>query len=207
MCGYGIWCRKIIGARYYLRGYESAFGPLNEEEDYKSARDKDGHGTHTSSIVGGRAVPKASAIGGFASGTASGGAPLARLAIYKACWPFKGQSKHEGNICTDIDLLKAIDDAIGDGVHVLSISIGFKMPIPYGDDVIAKSALHAVRNNIVVVCSAGNMGPLPHSLSNPAPWIITVGASTVDRSFLSPIKLSNATNIEVHLTFNIIWFE
>lgn len=99
----------------------------------------------------------------------------------------------------DIDILKAIDDAIGDGVDVLSISIGFNMPLSYGDDVIAKGALHAVIKNIVVVCSAGNYGPSPKSLSNPAPWIITVGASTVDRSFLAPIKLRNGTTIEVIL--------
>ncbi|KAL2588792.1 hypothetical protein GLYMA_13G222800v4 [Glycine max] len=188
--------RKIIGARYYLHGYQSAFGPLNEKEDYKSARDKDGHGSHTASIVAGRVVPNASAIGGFAKGTALGGAPLARLAIYKACWPIKGKSKHEGNICTNIDMLKAIDDAIGDGVDVLSISIGFSAPISYEEDVIARGALHAVRKNIVVVCSAGNSGPLPQTLSNPAPWIITVAASTVDRSFHAPIKLSNGTIIE-----------
>ncbi|QCD76929.1 Peptidase S8 [Vigna unguiculata] len=188
--------RKIIGARYYLRGYESAFGPLNEKEDYKSARDKDGHGTHTASIVAGRAVANASALGGFAKGTALGGAPLARLAIYKACWPIKGKSKDEGNVCTNIDMLKAIDDAIGDGVDVLSISIGFSEPLSYEEDAIARGALHAVRNNIVVVCSAGNAGPSPQTLSNPAPWIITVGASTVDRSFLSPVKLANGTLIE-----------
>ncbi|CAJ1962075.1 unnamed protein product [Sphenostylis stenocarpa] len=188
--------RKIIGARYYLHGYESVFGPLNEKEDYKSARDKDGHGTHTASIVAGRAVGNVSAIGGFAKGTALGGAPLARLAIYKACWPIKGHSKDEGNICTNIDMLKAIDDAIADGVDVLSISIGFSAPISYEEDVIARGAFHAVRNNIVVVCSAGNSGPSPQSLSNPAPWIITVGASTVDRSFRAPIKLSNGTVIQ-----------
>ncbi|GAU35546.1 hypothetical protein TSUD_383940 [Trifolium subterraneum] len=106
---------KIIGARYYLQGYESLYGPLNEQEDYKSARDKDGHGTHTASIVAGRAVQNASALGGFASGTAIGGAPLARLAIYKACWPIKGKPKSDGNVCTNIDMLKAIDDAIEDG--------------------------------------------------------------------------------------------
>lgn len=188
--------RKIIGARYYLQGYESAFGPLNEKEDYKSARDKDGHGSHTASIVGGREVPNASALGGFAKGTAMGGAPLARLAIYKACWPIKGQSKHQGNICTNVDILKAIDDAIGDGVDVIGISIGYGAPLSYEDDVIARGALHALRNNIVVVCSAGNSGPLPKTLSNPAPWIITVGASTVDRSFLGPIKLSNGSIVE-----------
>ncbi|KAE9594557.1 hypothetical protein Lal_00037460 [Lupinus albus] len=190
--------RKIIGARYYLNGYESTFGPLNEEDDYKSARDKDGHGTHTASIVAGRVVPRASALGGYASGTASGGAPLARLAIYKACWPIKGQSKDEGNICMEVDMLKAIDDAIGDGVDVLSISIGFNTPLPYENDVIAIGALHAVRKNIVVVCSAGNSGPSPKTLSNPAPWIITVGASTVDRSFLASIKLRNGISIEGH---------
>ncbi|KAL1288946.1 hypothetical protein HN51_057399 [Arachis hypogaea] len=188
--------RKIIGARYYLQGYESQYGPLNEEEDYKSARDKDGHGTHTASIVAGRAVPSASAIGGFANGTASGGAPMARIAIYKACWPIKGQSKHKGNVCIDIDLLKAMDDAIGDGVDVLSASIGYKTPIPYEDDVIGRAALHATKKNIVVVCSAGNNGPLPSNLSNIAPWIITVGASTVDRSFVAPIMLQGGTIIE-----------
>jgi subtilisin family serine protease len=181
-----------------LQGYEKIYGPLNEEEDYKSARDKDGHGTHTASIVAGRAVENASALGGFARGTASGGAPLARLAIYKACWPMKGKPKNDGNVCTNIDMLKAIDDAIEDGVDVINLSIGFPAPLKYEDDVIAKGALQAVRKNIVVVCSAGNAGPSPHSLSNPAPWIITVGASTVDRTFLAPIKLSNATSIEVH---------
>lgn len=188
--------RKIIGAKYYLQGYEKIYGPLNEEEDYKSARDKDGHGTHTASIVAGRAVQNASALGGFARGTASGGAPLARLAIYKACWPIKGKPKNDGNVCTNIDMLKAIDDAIEDGVDVINLSIGFPAPLKYEDDVIAKGALQAVRKNIVVVCSAGNAGPSPHSLSNPAPWIITVGASTVDRTFLAPIKLSNGTTIE-----------
>jgi subtilisin family serine protease len=183
-----------------LQGYESLYGPLNEQEDYKSARDKDGHGTHTASIVAGRAVQNASALGGFASGTAVGGAPLARLAIYKACWPMKGKPKSDGNVCSNIDMLKAIDDAIEDGVDVLNLSIGYHSPLKYEDDVIARGALQAIRNNIVVVCSAGNSGPVASSLSNPAPWIITVGASTVDRTFLAPIKLANGTNIEV--TFN-----
>ncbi|XP_020205647.1 subtilisin-like protease SBT5.6 [Cajanus cajan] len=188
--------RKIIGARYYLHGYESIYGPLNEKEDYKSARDKDGHGSHTASIVGGRAVANASAMGGFAKGTAQGGAPLGRLAIYKACWPIKGQSKSDGNVCTNIDILKAIDDAIGDGVDVISISIGYSAPISYEEDVIARGALHGVRKNVVVVCSAGNSGPSPHTLSNPAPWIITVAANTVDRSFLATVKLTNGTRIQ-----------
>ncbi|GMP74073.1 hypothetical protein CsSME_00031600 [Camellia sinensis var. sinensis] len=188
--------RKLIGARYYLKGYEQYYGPLNTSLDYKSPRDMDGHGTHTSSTVGGRTVPNASALGGFARGTASGGAPLAHLAMYKVCWAIPGQGKEDGNTCFAEDMLAAIDDAIGDGVHVISISIGTSQPTPYPKDGIAIGALHAIRNNIVVACSAGNSGPAPSTLSNPAPWIITVGASSVDRAFFAPLVLGNGMKIE-----------
>ncbi|XP_052181000.1 subtilisin-like protease SBT5.6 [Diospyros lotus] len=188
--------KKIIGARYYLKGYEYNFGSLNTSLDYKSPRDSDGHGTHTSSTVGGRRVPNASALGGFASGTASGGAPLVRLAMYKVCWPVPGHSKAEGNTCAAEDMLAAIDDAIGDGVDVLSISIGTFEPTPYMNDGIAIGALHAIKKNIVVSCSAGNNGPKASTLSSPAPWIITVGASSVDRDFITHVGLGNHTIIK-----------
>ncbi|GMP74054.1 hypothetical protein CsSME_00031587 [Camellia sinensis var. sinensis] len=184
--------RKLIGARYYIKSYEATFGPLNNTEDYRSPRDKDGHGTHTTSIVGGRRVMNASAIGGFAYGTASGGAPLVRLAIYKACWPFPGQPKSDGNACLEDDMLAAIDDAIADGVQVLSISIGTSLPIPYTQDGIAIGALHAAKRNIVVACSAGNFG----NVTNVAPWIITVAASSIDRVFPSPLVLGNQMKIQ-----------
>ncbi|PSR98662.1 Subtilisin-like protease [Actinidia chinensis var. chinensis] len=188
--------RKLIGARYYLKGYEQYYGPLNTSLDYRSPRDKDGHGTHTSSTVGGRRVHNASALGGFARGTASGGAPLVHLAIYKVCWAIPGQGKEEGNTCFAEDMLAAIDDAIGDGVHVLSISIGTYEPTFYTEDGISIGALHAIKKNIVVACSAGNSGPAPSTLSNPAPWIITVGASSVDRAFVASLLLGNGMKIE-----------
>lgn len=186
--------RKLIGARYYLKGYESDNGPLNTTTDYRSPRDKDGHGTHTASTVAGRRVHNVSALG-YAPGTASGGAPLARLAIYKVCWPIPGQTKVKGNTCYEEDMLAAIDDAIADGVHVLSISIGTSTPFTYAKDGIAIGALHATKNNIVVACSAGNSGPGPSTLSNPAPWIITVGASSVDRAFVTPLVLGNGMKL------------
>ncbi|GFP91239.1 subtilisin-like protease sbt3.5 [Phtheirospermum japonicum] len=154
-------------------------------------RDKEGHGTHTASTAGGRMVKNVSALGGFATGTASGGAPLARLAIYKVCWSLPDQEVAEST-CFDDDILAAMDDAISDGVDVLSMSIGSTDPsvrVPYDQDGIAIGALHAVKKNIIVACSAGNSGPTAATVSNMAPWIITVGASSVDRMFPSPVML------------------
>lgn len=40
--------RKIIGARWYIKGYEAEFGKLNTSDgvEYLSPRDASGHGTH-----------------------------------------------------------------------------------------------------------------------------------------------------------------
>ncbi|XWS12445.1 hypothetical protein CRYUN_Cryun37aG0089400 [Craigia yunnanensis] len=187
--------KKIIGARYYVKGFESQFGPVNATEDYLSPRDMDGHGTHTASTAAGRQVSDVAALGGFAKGTASGGAPLARLAIYKACWAIPNQSKADGNTCLAEDMLAAMDDAIADGVDILSVSIGTREPLPYHHDIIGLGALHAAKRNILVVCSAGNTGPAPGTLSNPAPWVITIGASSLDRAFSAPVILGNGLKI------------
>ncbi|KAG8375739.1 hypothetical protein BUALT_Bualt10G0131700 [Buddleja alternifolia] len=183
--------RKLIGARYYLRSYEANYGPLDPRTDFRSPRDINGHGTHTSSTIGGRRVANAAALGGFGNGTALGGAPLVRLAIYKVCWPVPDQTPAEGNTCLDDDMIAAFDDAIADGVQVISVSIGGNTSRPYTRYGIAIGSLHALRRNIVVACSAGNLGPAPYTVANTAPWIITVGASSIDRVFSSPVVLGN----------------
>ncbi|KAL3345027.1 hypothetical protein AABB24_024135, partial [Solanum stoloniferum] len=168
-----------------------------ETRDFRSPRDVDGHGTHTAGTVGGRRVANASAIGGFAKGIATGGAPNVRLAIYKVCWPVPDQSLAEGNACATDDILAAFDDAIADGVHVLSISLGsLPQSTYYTENAIAIGSLHAVKKNIVVACSAGNDGPTPSTVGNVAPWVITVGASSIDRVFSSPILLGNGMIVE-----------
>ncbi|XP_019057283.1 PREDICTED: LOW QUALITY PROTEIN: subtilisin-like protease SBT5.6 [Tarenaya hassleriana] len=192
--------------RYYVKGYLNNYGSFNvtANKDFLSPRDPDGHGSHTpprrsggqASTAVGRRVSRAAAIGGFAGGTASGGAQRARLAVYKACWAKPDAEKVDGNVCFEEDMLAAIDDAIADGVHVISVSIGSIDPLPYSEDGIAIGALHAVRRNIVVAASAGNYGPKPGTLSNPAPWIITVGASGLDRSFVGGLVLGNGFTIK-----------
>lgn len=80
------------------------------------------------------------------------------------------------------------DAAISDGVNVISVSLGGD-PSEFFQDPIAIGAFHAVQKGIVVVASAGNSGPDPWTVSNGAPWIITVGASTIDRQFASYVSL------------------
>ncbi|KAJ9679917.1 hypothetical protein PVL29_021731 [Vitis rotundifolia] len=179
--------RKLIGARYFLKGLEAEIGePLNTTEylEYLSPRDAVGHGTHTSSIAGGSHVVNASYYGlGF--GTVRGGAPGARLAMYKVCW-YAG--------CSDADILKAFDKAIHDGVDVLSVSLGSESSLVteiIKPDSILIGSFHAVAQGISVVCAAGNGGPSAQTVENTAPWILTVAASSIDRSFPTPITLGN----------------
>ncbi|ESQ39940.1 hypothetical protein EUTSA_v10001201mg [Eutrema salsugineum] len=175
--------RKLIGARYFNKGYLAHTG-LKSNSSYESAHDNAGHGTHTLSTAGGHFVPGAS-VYGIRNGTAKGGSPLSRVASYKVCWP-----PVEGSECFEADVLAAFDMAIHDGVDVLSISLGGR-PSDYFNDGIAIGSFHAVKHGITVVCSAGNSGPVPATVSNVAPWILTVAASTLDREFQSFVKLAN----------------
>ncbi|KAJ4755106.1 Subtilisin-like protease family protein [Rhynchospora pubera] len=182
----GVPCnRKLIGARYFNKGIR-AFNPdLNITN---SARDTDGHGTHTLSTAGGNFVPGASYFG-YANGTIKGGAPGARVAAYKTCW---------AEFCMDADLLAGFEAAIHDKVDVLSLSIG-SAPVTRGldylDDALAIGSLHAVAKGITVVCAAGNNGP-DGTIVNVAPWFLSVGASTIDREYLSSLRLGHVTVIK-----------
>jgi len=183
--------RKLIGARYYLNGLETEKGETlktvssEANREYRSARDSVGHGSHTASTAAGRYVRNMN-YNGLAAGGARGGAPLARIAVYKTCWE---------SGCYDSDILAAFDDAIKDGVDILSLSLGPDVPEnDYFSDAISVGSFHATRNGIAVVCSVGNDGSSA-SATNLAPWVITVAASSTDRDFTSAIKLSgnNAT--------------
>ncbi|KAL8128456.1 hypothetical protein V2J09_017611, partial [Rumex salicifolius] len=181
--------RKIIGARFFNKGHESAFpglggGAINQSVEFKSPRDADGHGTHTASTAAGRYSFKAS-MDGYAPGIAKGVAPKARLAVYKVCWRNAG--------CFDSDILAAFDAAVADGVDVISISIGGGDGIstPYYLDPIAIGSYGAVARGVFVASSAGNDGPNEMSVTNLAPWLMTVGAGTIDRSFPADVVLGD----------------
>ncbi|KAB2070919.1 hypothetical protein ES319_A08G188100v1 [Gossypium barbadense] len=189
---------KIIGGRYY--NSENWY----YEGDLKSPRDSEGHGTHTSSTAAGDRVPGASYYG-LANGTARGGVPGARIAMYKVCWSFG---------CGAADILAAFDDAIADGVDIISVSLGSVFPVPYDVDPIAIGAFHAMKYGILTSSSAGNSGPWPYSVSNYAPWTLTVAASTIDRKFVAKAVLGNGkafTGLSINSfelygkTYPLIW--
>ncbi|RXH94526.1 hypothetical protein DVH24_024210 [Malus domestica] len=167
---------KIIGARYY-RGQPY---PQNSS-DILSPRDTEGHGTHTASTAAGNLVSKAS-LYGLGLGTARGGVPSARIAVYKVCWL-------DG--CPDADILAAFDDAIADGVDILSVSLGGFKPLDYFRNSIDIGAFHALRKGIFTSASAGNEGPNLKTITNFAPWYLAVAASTIDRHFDTKVQLGN----------------
>ncbi|XP_002448316.1 subtilisin-like protease SBT1.7 [Sorghum bicolor] len=166
---------KLIGAR----SFESDPSPL----------DHDGHGTHTSSTAAGAVVPGAQVLG-QAAGTASGMAPRAHVAMYKVC----------GHECTSADILAGIDAAVGDGCDVISMSLGGPT-LPFYQDGIAIGTFAAVEKGVFVSLAAGNDGPGDSTLSNDAPWMLTVAASTMDRLIAAQVRLGNGSTFDGESVF------
>jgi subtilisin family serine protease len=176
---------KLIGARYYVAGFGA---DQVWEGDYISPRDGDGHGTHTSSTAAGNANVDPSIDGNdLGVGTISGMAPRAWVAMYKACWNVNDQG--DGG-CAGADLVAAIDQAVADGVDVINYSIGSDSSVILTDDEI--SFLFAADAGVFASVSAGNAGPGADTVGSPAsvPWVATVGASELDRSFLATANLT-----------------
>ncbi|KAF9599983.1 hypothetical protein IFM89_002018 [Coptis chinensis] len=175
--------RKLIGARSFSKAIKLLNRTISGPDDYDSPRDFFGHGTHTSSTAVGSKVEDVDYFG-YARGTAIGIAPLARLAMYKVLFI------NETLESAASDTLAGMDQAIEDGVDLMSLSLGFP-ETPFYDNPIALGAFAAMEKGIFVACSAGNSGPQAYTIKNGAPWITTVGAGTVDREFLAYVTLGD----------------
>lgn len=182
---------KLIGARWYTAGWGAYYGGSGNNIirraypfEFLSARDADGHGTHTASTAAGNAGIAAS-ISGVPLGSISGMAPNARVAAYKVCW-----GADDGG-CLDSDSVAAIDQAVADGVDVLNFSISGSTDTIIDDVEIA--FLIAARAGIFVAASAGNAGPGASTVAHNSPWLMTVAAGTHDRGYEATVELGGAT--------------
>ena len=164
---------KLIGARWFIEG-ALATGPIDEDE-IRSPRDADGHGTHTATTAAGNRA--SASIFGTLIGDIEGIAPKARVAAYKACWLRPGTTRAA---CNTSDLANAIDTAVADGVDIISYSVGSSLTRTTAPDDLA--LLAAAKAGVVAVVAAGNEGPNLGTIGSPAgsPAVITAGASTRD---------------------------
>uniref|UniRef100_A0A0E0CS82 Subtilisin-like protease n=1 Tax=Oryza meridionalis TaxID=40149 RepID=A0A0E0CS82_9ORYZ len=177
-----VYCNnKLVGAKMFYEGYERASGkPINETEDSKSPLDTTGHGTHSAAIAAGSPVSDANLFG-LANGVAKGTAPGARI----ACAGKWGASAPTSSPAWT-------RRAIADGVDVISLSLAVNRKRTFAQDPTAISGFNAVRKGIVVVvASAGSGGPKESTVTNTAPWLLTVGASSMNHQFQTIVVLGD----------------
>ena len=167
---------KLIGAERFLDTYDAVIGLLPTE--FVSARDDNGHGTHTSSTAAGNAKVAAS-IFGVSRGIVSGIAPRAHVEMFKVL----GQ---QGGF--DSDIVAGIQAAIQDGVNVINFSISGGSD-PYNDPA-ELAFLDAYDAGVFVAAAAGNSGPTPDTTDHRGPWVTTVAASSGPRAFLNTIRVT-----------------
>ncbi|KAL2903367.1 Subtilisin-like protease SBT5.3 [Bienertia sinuspersici] len=208
--------RKLIGARFFYKGFAKEIEAANKTFPKKPIlRDMQGHGTHTLSIAAGNVVPISGSMLfkflGLDNAKIRGGSSRARVVAYKAIWPEVITEEEDerglGTFGTLIDGLAAIEAAISDGVDIINLSMGLAsledenhkpMTEPrqyYFKEPLCIASFHAMTNGVLIVASSGNSGPTPSTATNISPWILTVGASTLDREFTCYVSLGNHQKI------------
>jgi hypothetical protein len=170
---------KLIGGAAFLDNFIANVGPVT----YNSARDSEGHGTHTASTAAGNAVASANVLG-VERGPIHGIAPGAWISVYKALGT--------GGNGLSSDLAAAAQQAVKDGVDVINYSIsGGSNPFT---DPVELTFLDAYAAGIFVSASAGNSGPGAATTDHVSPWVTTVAASTQTREFSSRLTLTGGSD-------------
>ena len=170
--------RKVIVARSYVNQLP------NSDPDLSTA-DHVGHGTATAMAVAGVSNP-----GPLAS--ISGVAPQAWIGAYKVF----GTPGYNDTTTSDA-VISAIEDAVNDGMDIISMSLGSTLAPRLSSDLEAQ-ILEAVTNmGVIVVVAAGNNGPDPFTMASPAdaPSVISVGAVNNDRLFSDSVVLPDGTSL------------
>ncbi|HET8752093.1 MAG TPA: S8 family serine peptidase [Gaiellaceae bacterium] len=176
---------KLIEGQVFLNTYNT----FNNDELYpNSARDSNGHGTHTTSTAAGNPIADP-ILFGIDRGPIQGIAPGAWVMSYKALGPKGGY---------DSDLVAAINQAVDDGANVINYSIGPNTPQSAYTSADDLAFLDAFDAGVFVSASSGNSGP--GTAAHLGPWETTVGASTLQRAFTSTATLTASNGDTLQIT-------
>lgn len=164
---------KVIVARSYV-------SLLPRRDSDRSAQDRVGHGTALAMIAAG--VRNAGPLA-----TITGIAPKAYLGNYKV---FGTPGVNDAT--TDDAVIKALDDAVADGMDIVNLSLGYDLAPRLNDDPEVEAIEQATRAGVLVVVAAGNNGGQLGTIASPAtaPSAIAVGASLNDRIFASTAEIT-----------------
>ena len=188
---------KLIGIHSYpevtnaYKDYELFDQTTWQPKRPATGEDYHGHGSHTASTMAGNVLfnvpfstptydPNSDHGDGYALphtfARISGVAPHANLIAYQVCYYGDQGDKYAG--CPETATLKAIDDAIADGVDVINFSIGGSEGFPWQSP--TEVAFLAAREaGISVAAAAGNAGNF--SRDHSSPWLTAVAATTHER--------------------------
>ena len=116
------------------------------------------HGTHVASIIVGQH-----------QGPVAGIAPACHGLILPVF-----REDRRGHL-SQLDLARAIEQAVEAGAHVINVSGGEYTPTPHADDALVRAIGFCERSNVLVVAAAGNDGceclHVPAALPACAPWV------------------------------------
>jgi len=159
-----------------VRSYENLLSAF----DTPAPTDFIGHGTAVAMVAAGvRHQAPYAEIAGIA--------PRAFLGSYKVF----GRG---GSTRSDV-IIRAIEDAVNDGMNIVNLSLGFTPALRASEDAVVRAVERAAEAGVVVAKSMGNAGPEPNTGSSPgaAPSIITAGANWNQRLFVSTVSVSDAS--------------
>ncbi len=179
---------KLIGAWDFADDGTETDGP----------EDSNGHGSHVASTAAGNAIT--APPGGFVSVTGavlnapeiSGVAPHAHIISYDVCV----------NSCSGFAISSAINQAIADGVDVISFSISGGLS-PWSSSNSDRIYLDAVAAGIMVSTSAGNTSAsTPTTFGNVnhrGPWLLSVAMSTHNRANSNAVTITDPAPVPTSL--------
>ena len=166
---------RVIAYYDAIENREISLDELETNKDWKrKLRDGNGHGTHIASVIANSSKTKDEF--GKKTGGYNGIAPDANLIIVKAISE-EGQGSY-------LDVIESIAYVIANkerlNIRVMNLSFGGVPMSHYWQDPINQAVMSAWQAGIVVVASAGNLGPEPQTVSVPGnvPYVVTVGAMT-----------------------------